>query len=167
MLFRSTEEELNTMNKLINEIMPINEEKELYLQILSTVLDGKCLEKFKIFNGSGGNGKTTLMNQINEIMKSTGHQVGPLGLYQALTEFRQLYFLSKADKYCNCVAEIKSVLAGEEYRFKSWYDNKTIIECPKGNSPGIIASTNDLSCFKKDSGLESRIIVINMTHKFV
>lgn len=45
------------IEKLIKQIMPIDEERELYLQILATTLDGKCLEKFIIFNGSGGNGK--------------------------------------------------------------------------------------------------------------
>jgi hypothetical protein len=59
-----TDEELETMNKLIESIMPIPEERETYLQILSTGLDGRCLEKFIIFNGKGGNGK----GMINDIM---------------------------------------------------------------------------------------------------
>jgi len=37
--------------------MPEDEERQLYLEILATTLDGKCLEKFIVFNGSGGNGK--------------------------------------------------------------------------------------------------------------
>jgi phage/plasmid-associated DNA primase len=52
-----TAQELDTMNRLITTIMPIEEERNLYLQILCTTLDGRCLEKFIIFNGSGGNGK--------------------------------------------------------------------------------------------------------------
>ena len=52
-----TEEELNTVNDLINKIMPIEEERKLYLSILATTLEGRCLEKFIIFNGAGGNGK--------------------------------------------------------------------------------------------------------------
>lgn len=59
-----TNEQLKTMNNLIDKIMPIKEERELYLQILSTGLEGKCTEKFIIFNGSGGNGK----GMINDIM---------------------------------------------------------------------------------------------------
>lgn len=45
-----TEKELETVNNLIKQIMP-NEEERNY------ILDGRCLEKFIIFNGSGGNGK--------------------------------------------------------------------------------------------------------------
>jgi phage/plasmid-associated DNA primase len=56
----STEEELNTVNNLINLIFPIEDERELYLQILATGLDGRCLEKFIIANGCGSNGKSLL-----------------------------------------------------------------------------------------------------------
>jgi phage/plasmid-associated DNA primase len=59
-----TEDEMNTMTRLIELIMPIPEEREAYLQILSTGLSGKCFEKFIIFNGSGGNGK----GMLNDIL---------------------------------------------------------------------------------------------------
>jgi len=52
-----TVEEINLVRELITKIMPIEEEKKLYYQILATTLEGKCLEKFIVFNGSGGNGK--------------------------------------------------------------------------------------------------------------
>ena len=55
-----TEEEIKTIEKIIGEIMKDKEERELYLQILSTCLDGRCLEKFIVFNGEGGNGKGLL-----------------------------------------------------------------------------------------------------------
>jgi len=58
-----TQEELNTVNGLISKIMPIPEERKLYLQILCSALNGKCLEKFIVFNGKGGNGKG-LMNDL-------------------------------------------------------------------------------------------------------
>lgn len=52
-----TQKELDTMNYIIKTIMPIEEEREFYLQLLSTTLEGKALEKFIVFNGNGGNGK--------------------------------------------------------------------------------------------------------------
>lgn len=52
-----TQEELNTVHSLIQTIIPDKEERETYLQILSTTLEGKCLEKFIVFNGVGRNGK--------------------------------------------------------------------------------------------------------------
>lgn len=58
-----TIEEINTVKKLIKSVMPIKEERDTYLQLVSTAIDGRCLEKFIVFNGSGGNGKG-LMNDL-------------------------------------------------------------------------------------------------------
>jgi phage/plasmid-associated DNA primase len=52
-----TEEEIYTLKGILREIMPVDEEYELYLQILASTINGKCLEKFIIFSGTGGNGK--------------------------------------------------------------------------------------------------------------
>ncbi len=53
-------EQVNKMNQILNQIMPISEERHLYLEIMSTCLEGRCLEKFIIFNGGGRNGKGTM-----------------------------------------------------------------------------------------------------------
>jgi hypothetical protein len=55
-----TDEQIITINKIINNIFPIENEKDLYLSILSTGLEGRCLEKFTIANGNGRNGKGLL-----------------------------------------------------------------------------------------------------------
>jgi hypothetical protein len=52
-----TSSEINKINDILCQIMPMEVERKLYLQILCTALDGQCLEKFIIFNGCGGNGK--------------------------------------------------------------------------------------------------------------
>lgn len=52
-----TDSQLNVMKKIISKIMPIKDEKRLYKEILSTSLEGRCLEKFIVFNGGGRNGK--------------------------------------------------------------------------------------------------------------
>lgn len=59
-----TDEEIKTMNNLIDSIMPIKDERDAYLQILCTGIDGRCCEKLIIQNGFGGNGK----GMINDIM---------------------------------------------------------------------------------------------------
>lgn len=45
------------LSNIINKVFPILNKKELYLTILATGLEGRCLEKFIIANGSGRNGK--------------------------------------------------------------------------------------------------------------
>lgn len=52
-----TEEEINTVENIIKQIMPVESERELYKQILATGLEGRNLEKFIVFNGFGRNGK--------------------------------------------------------------------------------------------------------------
>ena len=56
---------MQSLNDLIKQIMPDNETRKLYLQILSAGLTGRAIEKFIIFNGDGRNGK----GLINEFMK--------------------------------------------------------------------------------------------------
>ena len=46
--------------KIIKQIFPIEDERDLYITILSTALEGRCLEKFVVSSGSGRNGKGLL-----------------------------------------------------------------------------------------------------------
>jgi phage/plasmid-associated DNA primase len=57
-------EKIDFMNHLLKTIMSDDLERKLYLQILSSGLDGQVLEKIVIFNGGGRNGK----GMINEFM---------------------------------------------------------------------------------------------------
>ena len=64
------EEDKNELSNIINQVFPMLEEKDLYLTILATGLEGRCLEKFTIANGSGRNGK----GFINDLaLKSFGN----------------------------------------------------------------------------------------------
>lgn len=64
--------ELKEVNDLIISIMPIKDERDLFLQIMSTALDGKCLEKFVIFNGGGGNGKGVIDDLLLKALGNYG-----------------------------------------------------------------------------------------------
>lgn len=52
-----TEQEYEIVKYLFKSIMPIEDERELLKEIMSTGLEGRCLEKFIILNGIGRNGK--------------------------------------------------------------------------------------------------------------
>ena len=52
-----TDGEINIIDNIINKIMPNKDIRKLYKEILSTTLEGRCLEKFIVFNGDGRNGK--------------------------------------------------------------------------------------------------------------
>jgi len=77
-----TQNELETMNNLINSIMPIEEERKLFLQILCTSLEGRCLEKFIVMSGTGGNGK----GMINDILLKAIGNFGMIGNNSILFE---------------------------------------------------------------------------------
>ena len=64
--------EIKEVNDLIISIMPIKDERDLFLQIMCTALDGKCLEKFVIFNGGGGNGKGVIDDLLLKALGNYG-----------------------------------------------------------------------------------------------
>lgn len=67
-----SQEDIKELHKLIDSIMPIQEEKKLFLQILSTSLNGKNIENFIIFNGGGGNGKGVINDLLLEAIGNYG-----------------------------------------------------------------------------------------------
>lgn len=66
------EQDVKYIEELIAKIMPIEEERKLYLQLLATGLEGKCLEKFIVFNGDGRNGKGMLNDLFLEALGEYG-----------------------------------------------------------------------------------------------
>jgi phage/plasmid-associated DNA primase len=67
-----TIDEIDLINKLLKQIMPNDDERELYLQILSTTMSGKCVEKFVILNGKGGNGKGMIDDLLLDALGNYG-----------------------------------------------------------------------------------------------
>jgi len=62
------ESKMNKLKELIKTIIPNEENRKLYLEILATGLEGKTLEKFIIFNGAGGNGKGLMDSFVCETL---------------------------------------------------------------------------------------------------
>lgn len=69
----SLEEDKHRLLSIINDIFPIEEEKEYYLYILSSMMIGRTLDKFIIANGEGGNGKSVLHELVLEMIKEYGY----------------------------------------------------------------------------------------------
>jgi len=81
-----TQDELDTINNLINIIMPNADDKITLLQILSTGIDGRPLEKFNIFNGYGRNGK----GFIDDLALTTVGNYGMIGNNNILFEVSKM-----------------------------------------------------------------------------
>lgn len=146
-----TNEEINTITNLIEQIMPIKEERDLYLQILATSLDGKCLEKCIIFNGNGGNGK----GMINDLLLlGLGDNYSLIGNNSILFESsktgsnpekanihkkRLVIFREPPEKQKFCNSVIKELSGGGLFSARGHHESNTqkelnltmIIECNK------------------------------------
>jgi len=145
-----TKEELTEVNNLIISIMPVKEERDLFLQIMCTGLEGKCLEKFVIFNGGGGNGKGVIDDLLLKAVGNYG-MIGNNGILfetsktgsnpeksnihkKRLVIFREP---SERNKFENSV--IKELTGGGTFSARSHHEKSTtkelnltmIVECNK------------------------------------
>ena len=80
-----TSDQINKINNLICSIFPKEDERNSFLTILSTGLDGRALEKFFIFNGEGRNGK----GFINDLFLLALGNYGMIGNNAILFETRK------------------------------------------------------------------------------
>jgi hypothetical protein len=70
-----TQDEIQTVYNLLKKIFHEEDILKLYLEIVSTGLEGRCLEKFTILNGKGRNGKGLL----SEILLKAFGEYGFIG----------------------------------------------------------------------------------------
>ncbi len=134
-----TDKELKTVSDLIESIMPVKDERDLLLQIMSTALDGKCLEKFVIFNGGGGNGKGVIDDLLLKAIGNYG-MIGNNGILfetsktgsnpeksnmhkKRLVIFREP---SERNKFENSV--VKELTGGGTFSARSHHEKETIKE---------------------------------------
>ena len=145
-----TNNEINTLRRLIEMIMPIKEERDAYLQILCTGIDGRCLEKFVIFNGCGGNGKG-VMNDLMLLALGNYAMLGNNGILfeesktgsnpekANLHKKRYVVFREPPEKKKFENAVVKELTGGGMFSARTHHENETqkelnltmIVECNK------------------------------------
>lgn len=145
-----TDSEVATMEKLISTIMPIEEDRKLYLQILCTAIDGRCLEKFIIFNGGGGNGKGMINDMLllalgsyallgNNAILSETSKTGSNPEKAKIHKKRLVIFREPSEKHKFENAVVKELTGGGSFSARSHYEKETekelnatiIVECNK------------------------------------
>jgi phage/plasmid-associated DNA primase len=145
-----TKEEIETVNSLINKIMPIKEERDFYLQLLCTGIDGRCLEKFIVFNGDGGNGKG-MLDDLMLLMLGNYGLIGNNGLLFEISKSgsnpekanlhkkRFVVFREPPEKKKFENSVIKELTGGGEFSARGLYESDAkkelnltmIVECNK------------------------------------
>jgi phage/plasmid-associated DNA primase len=173
-----TEEETKEVHKMLEQIFPIEEERTLYLMLLSIGMSGYFLEKFVIANGSGGNGKGVLneffMNMIGNYGYTANNAVllNPIkdGANQTIANMNNKRFIVYREPKENANVKlddsaIKELTGGSEINARGLYSSNTkvilravhILEANK--VPKISGET--------DNALMRRIIDILFRAKFV
>lgn len=173
-----TQDEIDTMNYIIKTVMPIDEEREFYLKLLSTSLDGRALEKFILFNGRGGNGKG-MINDMLLLALGNYAMIGNNGLLfetsksgtnpekaklhkKRLVIFREP---SEHNKFENGV--IKELTGGGMISARDLYENKD--KTTKELNLTLIVECNKRPLFKDEPGDAEvrRLLDINFRSSFV
>ena len=142
--------DIDIMNNIINNIFPIENERELYLSILSTGLEGRCLEKFIIANGNGRNGKGLLHDLYlcalgnyglianNAILFET-NKTGSNPEKNNIDKKRFIIFREPSEKSRFENSVVKELTGGGTYSARGHHESKTekklygtiIVECNK------------------------------------
>ena len=145
-------QEIELVKNIICKIQPNEELRDFYLSILCSGLEGKTLQHFIVFNGSGGNGKSMMNELYLKALGDYGHTINNIILCEtrksgACTDIANLnnkrFIIAKEPpnsidvKFSNSI--IKELTGGSEITARKLYtnDDKTklrltlICECNK------------------------------------
>ena len=172
----SEEKKFFLQDELIKKVFSENYkgERDLYMTILATGLEGSTLEKSTIANGSGGNGKSVINEIIHKTLGNYSYTGNAATLTNALDDKanpalanlhkKRIAFFTEADERKNlCVSVIKLITGGSEINARLCHSNNTktklcctcIIEC------------NTKPKFDKvDGGIQRRLIDCPFRNKF-
>ena len=173
-----TEEELKTMNNLISKIFPHEDERKLYLTILSTGLSSLVVEKIVIANGSGGNGKGFLNENMLEVLGEDYGYIAPNSLLLnpikvgncpelANMNYKRLCIYREPDENTSIQASsLKEITGGDKINARLNNSNNTscnlkathICECNKKPS---ISGTIDDSIVRRIIDIYFRSLFVN------
>ena len=172
---------LDTIHSFLRSILPIPEVNDFVQKLLASSLDGRCLEQlFLIFTGGGGNGKSILMEWMENILGEYADKI-PSTIYtsknsapgQATPELANV----KGKRFVSCeeteegstlnVAKIKEFTGGNKITTRGLFQSvKTFkpqfhayMVCNK--MPNIPPS----AC--NDGGTWRRILVVEFMSRFV
>lgn len=172
----TTEAEEAEVWRLIEQIMPKEEERKCLLKILSSCLHGQLLEKLIVMTGSGRNGKDTLCNLLEEAIGEdycatannsmlTRQSEGATDTYKAnLTSKRAAIFPEvNSDQKLQCNA-IKSLTGSGKQSGRAVYEKKDKI---------VLHTTSIIHCNEipqiqgVDDAFATRLIIVPFRARFL
>ena len=172
-----TQDETEELNDKFEKVFPNQEERKLYLTLLSTGLFGKTVEKFILATGSGRNGKGYTNELLLKTLGNYGYTCGNAvllsqikdGANQAIANMNHRRFVIYREPDTSLYTKlnsstIKEITGGSEINARGLYSSDT-----KTNLKG----TNCLECNKKpdmsgeiDNAIVMRLILIEFKSTF-
>jgi phage/plasmid-associated DNA primase len=147
------QEKINFMNDILKKIIPDEAENDMYLQILSSSLDGRCLEKIILFNGGGRNGKGMIDEFLGYVLGSDycygnapnciltkPFETGPSPELYKINKKRLIIFKEPQEDTPIDNAVIKELTGGGSITGRQCHSNETDI---------ILSNTTIIECNKK------------------
>lgn len=124
-------------------------------EFLTKTQNGEKLSYYLLFYGTGGNGKTTLVNEIISYLGEENCKLVRSGQNVIITydDPKKLLVFRDHTDISNLPALIETVLSNDFTQIKRINTN-TIVEA------------NDISFLENNDGLKRRTKIINFTHKF-
>ena len=132
---------VKSIESILKQVFPDEKVKKLVMMIFGSAISGKCIEKFFVFNGAGGNGKGLL----DEFMKSalgdyfceaditllTQKKRGGTGPNQELADIdKKRYLLYKEPGQFDGIenSNMKDQTGGGNIKGRGLYTSKTVVE---------------------------------------
>lgn len=163
-------DKIHKINQLLEQIFPNEEHRKLVLMILASGLYGRCIEKFFVFNGGGGNGKGFLNELMMYCLGDYGYNCDVSLLTSALDKNsnspnpslagmdKKRYVIFKeppADKKINN-STMKDITGGGVVKARMCYSNKT--DADLHNTTGLEANVRPLLAEKPTQADARRIV---------
>jgi phage/plasmid-associated DNA primase len=146
-------EKIMFMRDILKKIIPDEAENDMYLQILSSALDGRCLEKIILFNGGGRNGKGMIDEFVGYILGNDycygnapnsiltkPFETGPSPELYKINKKRLIIFKEPQEDTPIDNAVIKELTGGGSITGRQCHSNETDI---------LLCNTTILECNKK------------------
>lgn len=167
--YKSSEARLKSVEDYFNKIMPIEEERELFLLLLSTILSGRHLEKFIVCTGVGRNGKdTTFTYLIKKVMGPYYYSCNPTALTQKIKSDQNVSIANFDKKRIVITSEpdadetiktsmVKCLTGSDETAMRTLYSNKTKVNL---NETLFMLCNEKPALDRSEQAMLDRLIVI-------
>lgn len=141
---KSTIDEMDTLLKFINSVLPVKEEKDFLLKALSSGLAGRTLENILILTGSGRNGKDTLISYLlqqtlgdklfynNSNIVITGNSSQGANQEKNNMDKKRVVMFNEPNKDSNLkCSTLKEITGGKEINARGLYSSntRTVLHC--------------------------------------